>query len=147
MSDFDIHAPAITAGFNDRVVDEFRANHGRVGGPFEGAPMMLVHHHGAKTGTERVNPLLYYKLDRGWAVFASKAGAPSNPQWFMNLLAHPNVTVEVGDETFEVVARVADTEERARIRDDWAQTTPFMLDYEATAAPRQIPIVIFEPVG
>lgn len=143
----DIDGEPITNDFNARIIAEFRANHGRVGGPFEGAPMILIHHRGAKTGTEHVHPVLFYKLDGGWAVFASKAGAPTHPDWYHNLLAHPDVTIEVGDDTFDVVARVAEGEERARIRDAWKHTLPLIAEYEATAATtgRQIPIVIFEP--
>jgi deazaflavin-dependent oxidoreductase (nitroreductase family) len=109
--------------------------------------MILIDHRGAKTGTERVNPVLYYKVDGGWAVFASKASAPTHPDWYHNLLAHPNVTIEVGDDTFDVVARVAEGEERDQIRDAWQQTLPLIAKYEAAAATtaRQIPIVIFEP--
>jgi deazaflavin-dependent oxidoreductase (nitroreductase family) len=145
----DIDGEPISDSFNARIVAEFRANHGRVGGPFEGAPMILIHHRGAKTGTERVNPALYYKIDGGWAVFASKAGAPTHPQWYNNLLAHPDVTIEVSDDTLDVVARVAEGEERARIRDAWKQTLPLIDEYEAAAATtgRQIPIVIFEPAA
>jgi deazaflavin-dependent oxidoreductase (nitroreductase family) len=144
----DIDGEPISDSFNARIIAEFRANHGRVGGPFEGAPMILIHHRGAKTGTERVSPALYCKLDGGWAVFASKAGAPTDPDWYHNLLAHPNVTIEVSDDTFDVVARVAEGEERARIRDAWHQTLPLIAEYEAAATTgRQIPIVIFEPAA
>src|ERR1043166_1648848 len=101
--------------WNTKVIEEFRANAGKVGGNFAGAPMILVHHRGAKTGTERVNPLMYQKVDGGYAVFASKGGAPVNPDWYHNLLAHPQVTAEIGTETVELAARVAGGDERERI--------------------------------
>src|SRR5690349_4895111 len=100
--------------WNRRIIEEFRANEGRVGGDFEGAPMILIHHRGAKSGTERVNPLMYRKVDGGYAIFASKGGAPSNPDWYYNLVANPETTVEVGAETIPVRARVAQSEERQR---------------------------------
>ena len=93
--------------FNRSIIDEFRADRGRVGGRFAGAPMLLLHHRGAKTGVERVSPLVYRPVGRGYAVFASKAGAPTNPDWFHNLRANPATTVEVGTETVPVTARVA----------------------------------------
>ena len=101
--------------FNKQMVDEFRANHGKLGGMFEGGTMLLLHHNGAKSGTERVNPLAYQRLDSGYAVFASKGGAPTNPDWYHNLKAHPDVSVEVGDDTIPVRARVAEGDEREAI--------------------------------
>src|SRR5438309_9400666 len=102
--------------WNRQIIEEFRENHGIVGGPFEGMPMLLLHHRGAKTGIERVNPLAYQQLDDGsFAIFGSKGGAPTNPDWFHNLVANPRVSVEVGTDSFDVVARVADDEERERI--------------------------------
>src|SRR2546421_7940702 len=92
--------------WNRKIIDEFRANHGRIGGPFEGAPMLLLHSTGAKTGKERVNPMMYQQVDKDLAVFASKAGAPTNPDWYHNLLANPRARVEVGTDTYEVQARV-----------------------------------------
>ena len=136
-----------SGSFNSKVVTEFRANHGQVGGMFEGAPIVLVHHTGQKTGTEHVAPLIYYKLDSGWAVFAANAGAPTHPQWYRNLGAHPRTTVEIGDDRFDVVARVAEGDERTRIREDWQRVLPLLAEYERKAAPRQIPVVIFEPTA
>src|SRR5437879_10932050 len=103
------------ADWNRRIIDEFRANGGKVGGPFAGAPLLLLHHIGAKSGIERVNPVMYQAVGDDLAVFASKGGAPSNPDWYRNLIATPIATVEVGTETFEVKARVAEGEERERI--------------------------------
>jgi deazaflavin-dependent oxidoreductase (nitroreductase family) len=143
MSEFNTEV--IPGSFNAQVVSEFRANHGRVGGQFEGAPMILVHHTGVRSGTERVTPLLYHEVQGGWAVFAAQAGAPTDPQWYRNLVAQPDTTIEVGDETVEVVARVAEGEERDRIRNEWQRLVPVIAEYEAKAAPRRIPVVIFEP--
>jgi deazaflavin-dependent oxidoreductase (nitroreductase family) len=84
--------------WNRRVVDEFRGNGGKVA-QFEGRPLLLLHHTGAKTGTERVNPLVYLPVGDDFAVFGSKAGADTNPAWYHNLRAHPDTTIEVGTET------------------------------------------------
>src|SRR5204863_3233315 len=98
--------------WNRGVIEEFRANDGKVGGDFEGANLLLLHTIGARSGQERVNPLAYQPVERGYAVFASKAGAPSNPDWYHNLMAHPEVKVELGHEIVDVTARVAEGEER-----------------------------------
>lgn len=132
--------------WNLRVIEEFRANEGRVSGPFEGAPMILIHHRGAKSGTERVNPLMYQKVEDGYAIFASKGGAPTNPDWYYNLVANPETTVEVGTETIPVRARVAQGEERERIWEKHKRAYPGFAEYEKTAN-REIPVVILEPTG
>jgi deazaflavin-dependent oxidoreductase (nitroreductase family) len=132
---------------NARIIDEFRANHGVVGGPFEGAPMILIHHQGRKTGTERVSPLVYQPIEGGWAIFASKGGSPADPEWYLNLVAHPDTTIEVGDDTFEVVARTAEGDEREQIWAEQKRRMPGFADYEVKAAPRQIPVVVFEPAA
>ena len=131
--------------FNQQIIDEFRSNDGRVGGPFEGATLLLLHHTGAKTGTERVSPLAYQPVGDDVAVFASKAGAPTNPDWYHNLLAHPSVTVEIGHETIPVRARVADPDERARIWTRQKERNPGFAEYEQKTT-RQIPVVILERV-
>jgi deazaflavin-dependent oxidoreductase (nitroreductase family) len=130
--------------WNRQVIDEFRANQGRVGGNFAGAPMILIHHRGAKSGTERVNPLMYQRVDGGYAIFASKGGAPTNPDWYYNVVANPETTVEVGTETIPVRARVARGEERERIWEKQKRDYPGFADYEKTAN-RKIPVVILEP--
>src|SRR6202012_4229918 len=94
--------------FNTRIINEFRANGGKVGPPFEGATLLLLHHNGAKTGAERVNPLVYQQVGDSYAIFASAAGQPHDPQWFRNLLANPDTTVELGTGTAKVRARVVD---------------------------------------
>ena len=104
--------------WNSKIIAEFRANEGKVGGQFEGAPLLLLHTVGAKSGQPRVNPMMYQDIGGGnLAVFASKAGAPTNPDWYHNLLANPRVSAEVGTGTVEAVARVAEGDERERI---WA---------------------------
>ena len=130
--------------FNQQVIAEFRANGGKVGGGFEGAPMVLVHHKGAKTGADRVSPLVYQKLDDGYAVFASKGGAPDNPDWFHNVVVHPDTEIEVGDDVIPVTARVAEGDERERIWTKQKQDIPAFAEYE-TNTDRTIPVVILEP--
>lgn len=133
--------------WNAQVIEEFRANAGRVGGNFEGAPMILVHHRGRTSGVERVNPVVYLAVDGGYAVFASKAGATTHPDWYLNLMANPRTTVEVGSDTFPVVAREATGDEREQIWRRQTAAMPGFADYEAQAAPRVIPVVVLEPAG
>jgi deazaflavin-dependent oxidoreductase (nitroreductase family) len=134
------------ADFNQQIIEEFRANGGKVGGNFEGAPMVLLHHRGSKTGTERVNPLMYQDLgDGSIAIFASKGGAPTNPHWYYNLVAHPDTTIEIGTETRDVVARVAGDEDRQRIWTAQKQAYPNFAEYEKTSGGRTIPVVVLDP--
>jgi deazaflavin-dependent oxidoreductase (nitroreductase family) len=131
--------------FNLQVIEEFRANAGKVGGRFEGAPLLLLHHRGAKTGTEYVNPLMYQDLGGGsLAIFASKGGAPTNPDWFHNLRANPNTKIELGTETVDVVARVASDEDRDRIWEEQKKAYPNFADYEQSAGARKIPVVVLD---
>jgi deazaflavin-dependent oxidoreductase (nitroreductase family) len=132
--------------FNSKIIAEFRANSGKVGGPFEGGTLLLLHTTGARSGRQRVNPLAYQALDHGYAVFASKGGAPENPAWFYNLLASPRVRAEIGTQTVEVTARVADGAERERIWAAQKSASPGFADYERKTS-RQIPVVILEPTG
>ncbi len=134
--------PAVN-DFNTQIIEEFRANRGKVGGGFEGAPMLLLHHKGAKSGAERVNPLMYRPVGDSLVIFASKGGAPTNPDWYYNLRAHPETTVEVGTETIPVVARVADDAERAPIWEANKRDNPGFADYEKQTS-RQIPVVILD---
>src|ERR1700690_2055429 len=101
--------------FNAQIIEEFHANDGVVGGPFEGMPLLLLHHTGAKSGQSYTNPLAYRRDGDRYAIFASKAGAPTNPDWYYNLKANPEVTVEVGAETLSAVASEAEGDERDRI--------------------------------
>jgi len=129
--------------WNDKVIAEFRANQGRVGGSFEGAPLLLLHSTGAKSGRERVNPMMYLAVGEDFAVFASKAGADSNPDWYYNLRAHPEARVEVGTETFDVTARVLDAEEREPIWEEQKARYPGFADYESKTD-RVIPVVMLK---
>jgi len=132
--------------WNANIIEEFRGNEGRIGGHFEGWSLLLLHHTGAKTGTERVNPLAYQEVDGGYAVFASKSGATDNPDWYHNLLANPATSVEVGTETIPVTARIAQGDEHERIWTKQKQDRPNFAEYEKTAN-RQIPVVVLEPAS
>ncbi|MEU1607178.1 nitroreductase family deazaflavin-dependent oxidoreductase [Micromonospora matsumotoense] len=130
--------------WNEKIIAEFRAQGGQVGGQFAGAPLLLLHTVGARSGRPRVNPMMYQKLDGGYAVFASKAGAPTNPDWYHNLLAHPRVRAEIGTDTVELVARVTAGDERERIWNTQKAAYPGFADYEQQTT-RQIPVVVLEP--
>jgi deazaflavin-dependent oxidoreductase (nitroreductase family) len=132
--------------FNSKIIEEFRANGGKVGGGFEGAPVLLLHTTGAKTGRERVNPMMYQALGGSYAVFASKGGAPVNPDWYFNLLANPRVRAEIGTQTVDLTARVAEGETRERIWSAWKADYPNFAEYERKTS-RPIPVVILDPVG
>jgi deazaflavin-dependent oxidoreductase (nitroreductase family) len=126
--------------FNAQVIDEFRANHGKVGGPFEGAPVLLLTTTGAKSGKARTSPVMYLPDGDRLLVFASKAGAPTNPDWYHNLLAHPRVTVEVGDDKYEADATVVKGEERDRLYEKQAELYPGFREYQEKTS-RTIPVV------
>ena len=131
--------------FNTRIIEEFRANAGKVGGPFDGAPMVLLHHRGAKTGQERVNPLVYQAVDSAFAVFASKGGAPSDPDWYRNLLAHPDTVAEIGTESIPVRARELTGDERKGIWERQKERMPGFAEYESkTRGIREIPVILLE---
>jgi deazaflavin-dependent oxidoreductase (nitroreductase family) len=132
------------ADFNAQIIDEFHANEGRVGGRFEGMPLLLLHHVGAKSGKSYINPLAYQSDGGRYVVFASKAGAPTNPDWYYNLKAHPNVKVEVGTDTIDAVASEASGEERERLFRTQAERIPQFAEYEKRAG-RVIPVVILTP--
>jgi deazaflavin-dependent oxidoreductase (nitroreductase family) len=134
---------AARGNWNDGIIAEFRANEGKVGGPFEGAPILLLHHTGARSAKVRVNPLAYQAVGDRLAVFASKGGAPTNPDWYHNLVANPEATVEVGTETIPVRARVATGEERERIWKRQIQVMPGFASYEKKTS-RTIPVIILE---
>jgi len=133
-----------TQDWNTQIIEEFRANGGRVGGNFEGAPMLILHTTGAKSGEERVHPLMYLQQNGTCAIFASKGGAPSNPNWYYNLLAHPRATIEIGTETKAVKARVAQGEERDALWSTQKERYPGFAEYERKTN-REIPVVILEP--
>lgn len=129
--------------WNRRVIEEFRANHGKVGGTFERMPLLLLHHRGAKSGVERVNPLAYRRVGDSVAVFASAGGQPSNPHWYYNLVANPDVTVELGDDRYSARARVARGEERERIWRDVTSVLPVFAQYQERSG-RRIPVVVLD---
>jgi deazaflavin-dependent oxidoreductase (nitroreductase family) len=133
--------------FNQKIITEFRANNGIVGGMFEGETLLLLHTTGVKTGAERINPLAYQRVGDAYAIFGSAGGGPKDPQWYRNLLAKPDTTVEIGGETVTVHARVADGTERAAIWATQKSARPGFAGYETTAAPREIPVVLLDPVA
>ena len=132
--------------FNAQIIEEFRANQGVVGGPFEGATMLLLHHVGAKSGKDRVNPLVYNRDGDRYVVFASKAGAPTNPDWYHNIKADPNITIEVGTDTIDVVASEASGEERDRLFRAQVKRAPQFGEYESKTD-RVIPVVLLTPTA
>jgi deazaflavin-dependent oxidoreductase (nitroreductase family) len=132
--------------FNRKVIDEFRANEGKVGGPFEGAPVLLLTSTGAKSGEQRTTPVVYQPDGDRMVIFASKAGAPENPAWYHNLRANSTATVEVGNDTVEVEAVMTDGEERERLFSKQKELMPQFADYEQKTT-RQIPVVALQPKG
>lgn len=142
MSDDEAKANATKEvnDWNSNVIAEFRDNDGVVGGPFEGAPVLLLHTTGAKSGQERINPMMYLDFEGKRYVFASYAGAPTHPDWYHNLVAHPDVTVEVGTETYEATATPVSLEERDRIYPVQAGQFKNFAEYE-TLTTRKIPVV------
>lgn len=133
--------------FNTKIIEEFRANDGVVGPPFEGAPMVLVHHTGAKSGTQRVTPLVYQPVGDDWAIFGSKGGAPDNPDWFHNLVANPDTEIEVGADTVPVTATVLQGAQRDEIWEKQKELMPGFADYEVSAGDRVIPVVLLSRRG
>ena len=132
--------------FNAKIIEEFRSRGGKVGGMFEKSTLLLLHTTGAKTGKERVNPVAYRPDGDRYVVFGSKGGAPTSPDWYHNLRQNPQAHVEVGTETFDVVARVAEGEERERIWSAQKRDVPAFAEYESKTT-RQIPVVILERAG
>jgi deazaflavin-dependent oxidoreductase (nitroreductase family) len=132
--------------WNNDIIEEFRANDGMVGGHFEGRPLLLLHHEGARTGTRRVSPLMYQKVEGGFAVFASKGGADTNPDWFHNLKANPDASIEVSGDTIDVRAHVVEGEERDAIWKQQKTDYPQFADYEQRTARDEIPVLVLRPV-
>jgi deazaflavin-dependent oxidoreductase (nitroreductase family) len=126
--------------WNAKIIAEFRANGGKVGGQFEGAPLLLLTTTGAKSGLARTSPMMYLPDGDRLVVFASKAGAPTNPDWYHNLVANPSATVEVGTETFDVDAQVTTGAERDELYARQAQLYPGFAEYESKTD-RVIPVV------
>ena len=129
------------AEFNRKIIDEFHANGGKVGGPFAGAPMVLLHHTGAKSGKTYLTPLVFSKDGDRFVVIASKAGAPNNPDWYHNLVAHPDVTLEIGTERFKAKAVVTIGEERERLFNAQAKQMKQFDEYRKKTT-RKIPVIV-----
>jgi deazaflavin-dependent oxidoreductase (nitroreductase family) len=134
------------ADFNTQVISEFRDNAGQVGGMFEGRTMLLLHHTGAKSGAERVAPLVYLPDGDRYVIFASKGGAPENPAWYHNLKAKPDTKIEVGDESVEVEVQEASGDERDRLYEAQVAVMPQFAEY-AEKTDRQIPVLVLTPKG
>jgi deazaflavin-dependent oxidoreductase (nitroreductase family) len=130
---------------NQKIIAEFRANDGRVGGNFEGKTLLLLHTQGAKSGQERINPLACVKDGERCVVIASKGGAPTHPDWYYNVIANPQVTVEVGTETFQAQAIVAEEPERTRLYDKMVEVMPGFEGYRRNTT-REIPVIVLIPM-
>jgi deazaflavin-dependent oxidoreductase (nitroreductase family) len=131
---------------NAGIIREFRTNEGRVGGPFEGAPLLLLTTTGARSGRARTNPLMYLRDGDRLVVFASKGGAPTNPDWYQNVVANPDASVEVGTDRFPVRATVATGDERDELFAEQAKHYPQFAAYQAKTD-RTIPVIILERAG
>ena len=130
---------------NKRIIEEFRTNDGKVGGRFEGKTLLLLHTRGAKSGRERINPTAYVRDGDRYVIIASQGGAVKNPSWYYNILANPLVTVEVGSETFPVLATVAEEPERTRLYDKMVEMMPRFDEYRRKTT-REIPVIVLTPV-
>ena len=136
------------AELNDRnraIIEEFRAHGGKVGGPFAGRTLLLLHTVGAKSGQERINPVACVTDGDRLVIIASKGGAPTNPDWYHNLLAHPQVTVELGTERFQARAEVAPEPERTRLYARMVSVMPGFAEYQQKTE-RVIPVVVLTRV-
>ena len=129
---------------NQRIIDEFHANDGKVGGNFEGKTLLLLHTIGAKSGEARINPVAYVKDGERYVVIASKGGAPTNPDWYYNLAANPDVKIEVGTKTFQVHAEIAEEPERTRLYNKMVEIMPRFDDYRRKTT-RVIPVFVLTP--
>jgi deazaflavin-dependent oxidoreductase (nitroreductase family) len=130
---------------NTGIIQEFRTNHGKVGGYFEGRPLLLLTMRGAKTGRERTKPLAYLADGERYVIFATKGGAPTNPAWYHNVAANPDVTIEVGDQRIRAEARVAVEPERTELYRRQAERWPAFAEYPKKTS-RTIPVIVLEPV-
>ena len=131
--------------WNRQTIEEFRANKGKVGGFWEGKPLLLITTTGAKSSQHRTTPTMYMRDGDRMLIFASKGGAPTHPAWYHNLVAHPQVTVEVGTETYEATATVLQGAERDRFYDRQAQLYPQFGEYQ-TRTNRKIPVIALERI-
>ena len=130
---------------NQRIIDEFRAHEGKVGGRFEGKTLLLLHTKGARSGEERINPVAYVKDNGRYIVIASKGGAPTNPDWYYNLLANPLVTVEAGMDRFQARAEATEEPERTRLYEKMIEMMPVFAEYRRKTT-RRIPVIVLTPV-
>ena len=133
----------MSGGVNDwnaQIIAEFRKNHGRVGGDFEGAPLLLLHTIGKRSGRPRVNPVMYLRDGERYVIFGSKAGADTQPDWYLNLKAHPDVKIEVGNETIDVQADDLQGPERDRLFERQATLYPGFAEYQRKTK-RVIPVI------
>ncbi len=126
--------------WNQAIIDEFRANSGKVGGRFAGRTLLLLHTVGARSGQERVNPVAYIRDGDRLVIIASKGGAPTNPDWYYNILAHPLVMVEVGTEQFQARAEIATEPERTRLYSQMVAVMPGFAEYQQKTT-RVIPVI------
>ncbi len=124
-----------------KIIDEFRVNDGRVGGAFEGKTLLLLHTQGARTRQERINPVAYIQDGDRFVVIASKGGAPTHPDWYFNIVANPDLMVEVGKEKFRVHATVAKEPERTRLYNKMVEMMPGFDDYRRRTT-RMIPVLV-----
>ena len=131
--------------FNQQVIDEFRANEGQVGGYFANSTLLLLHSTGAKSGQPRLNPLMTMAIGDDYVIIASKAGAPKHPDWYYNLVAQPEVEIEVGAERFPVRARLTEEPERSQLYQQVADQFPIFAEYEKKAG-RTIPVFVLSRV-
>jgi deazaflavin-dependent oxidoreductase (nitroreductase family) len=136
----------ITPEYNAKIIAEFRASGGRVGGTWEETPLLLLHHAGAKSGVSRVNPLAYLPDGSRYLIWAANGGAPNHPDWYRNLVARPNTRIEVGSETIDVVAAEATGEERERLFARAAEPYPQLVEL-ARSTERLIPMIVLTPRG
>ena len=132
--------------YTRQLIEDFRASRGKAGGPMEGRPLLLLTTTGAKSGQLRTTPMMYIHVDDRLLVIASNAGAAIHPDWYRNLVAHPEVTVEVGNETFKAIARVAEGQERQKLWNRVVELYPFFADHQ-TKTSRQIPVIVLKRQG
>jgi deazaflavin-dependent oxidoreductase (nitroreductase family) len=131
--------------WNQSIIEEFRANGGKVGGPFAGNTLLLLHTTGAKTGEPRINPLATIKDGDRYVVIASKGGAPTNPDWYYNVIANPVITIEAGIEEFQARAAVAEEPERTRLFEKMAAAMPGFTEYQRNTT-RILPVIVLTPI-
>ena len=136
----------IISEWNQAIVEEFRANGGNVGGRFTDRTLLLLHTIGRKSGRELINPLAYVRDDDRYVIIASKGGADAHPDWYYNLISHPDVTIEVGTDSFQVHAEEAHEPERSRLYEKMIEMMPAFADYRQKAA-RIIPVIVLKKVS